>query len=49
MKIFRAGIAGIGCAILWFLVDRYLFGGEENWRYYTAVAFAFASGYWSAL
>lgn len=37
-------LGGIGCAITWWLMDRYLFGETHNASYYSAVVFAYVAG-----
>lgn len=45
MQRFIKGFSGgIGCAITWWLMDRYLFGNINDFQYYLAVIFAYCAG-----
>jgi len=37
-------LGGIGCAICWALIDRYLFNDVADARYYIGVVFAYLAG-----
>ncbi len=37
-------LGGIVCAIIWWAMDRYLFGEQNNSRYYIGVIFAYITG-----
>jgi hypothetical protein len=36
--------AGVVCAFVWYLADRFIFDDANNLKYYTAVVFAYVTG-----